>query len=127
MQISEVVSELGQVDTYCCESDLSLLDAAKILNKNKIGALPVVDDDYGLVGVISERDIVRCIAERADEFFGSSVEMAMSSKVITCTPDDQVEDVYKRLIANRIRHIPVVEDGELSVMLSIRDFDRRVA
>ncbi len=124
MQIREVVSELGQVDTYCCDASLSLLDAAQILTKNKIGALPVVDDDYGLIGVISERDIVRCIAERADEFFGSCVETAMTSKVITCDPDDQVEDVYNVLVANKIRHIPVVENSELSVMLSIRDFDR---
>lgn len=127
MQIREVVKELGQVDTFCCEADLSLLAAAQILSKNKIGALPVVDEDYGLVGVLSERDIVRCIADHPDEFFGSRVEAAMTSNVITCTPDDQATEVYERLVANRIRHIPVLENDELSVMLSIRDFDRQSA
>lgn len=124
MLINEIVSKLGQVDTFCCEKELSLLDAARILSKNNVGALPVVDDDYRLVGVISERDVVRFIAQHADEFFGSNVESAMTSHVITCQPDDLVSDVFDVLISKKIRHIPVVENDELSVMLSIRDFDQ---
>lgn len=124
MLISEIVSKLGQVDTFCCEPDLSLLAAAQILGKNNIGALPVVDADYKVVGVLSERDIVRFIAQRSDEFFGSNVEAAMTSNVITCQPEDDVADIFQLLKDHRIRHVPVIEEHELSVMLSIRDFDQ---
>ena len=122
MRISDIVSRLEQIDTICGEVDMSLLAAAQILNANKIGALPVVNQNYQLVGIVSERDLIRFIAENPDDFFDSSVKMVMTSQVISCCLDDSANEVYNVLIENKIRHIPVLEDNELSVLLSIRDF-----
>ena len=123
MKIQDIVDDLGQFDTMCGEQKMGLLAASRILSENKIGALPVVDDDYNLVGIISERDIVRSIAEQPETFFTDTVESAMTTQLITCSPEDPALDVFNKLKANRIRHVPVVDAGGLTVILSIRDFD----
>ncbi|KAF0185096.1 MAG: signal transduction protein [Hyphomonadaceae bacterium] len=99
----------------------TLREAATILVQKKIGALPVVDSVGGLIGIISERDIVRiCASDNADAM-GSLVEGAMTTKLEVASPDDSVDMALARMTDRRIRHLPVVENGKLVGIVSIGD------
>jgi len=95
--------------------------AAVLLSAKNIGALPVRDQNGKLVGVISERDIVRGFAQQGGRFQKLKVEDLMTRKVITCSPDDDVKDAMRLMRDRHIRHLPVVEGGELCGIISSRD------
>ena len=87
-----------------------------------IGALVVSDDDGDTVlGLISERDIVRGLTEHGPKLLALPVSQVMTSSVITCTPDDSITTVMGRMTRYRIRHIPVVDGGRLCGIVSIGD------
>lgn len=123
MRIRELLVQKNQTKLTSIQSDLSLLDAARILAENNIGALPVVEDDAKIVGIISERDLVRSFASHPHHCFSKPVSDIMITSVITCRTDDLMDVVYETLSNKKIRHIPVVEDAKLLAMLSIRDFE----
>ncbi len=85
-----------------------------------IGALAVTADDT-IVGIISERDVARGISRAGAGVLDDTVEAVMSKNVITCNVDTPVREVTQLLCDNRIRHIPVLDDGRLVGMASIRD------
>ncbi|WP_158284801.1 CBS domain-containing protein [Oricola cellulosilytica] len=114
---------MSQPDLKSARSDMELASAAQILCANNIGALPVIGDQGDVIGIVSERDIVRSIVNCRTEFFSKRVDEVMTRSVITCGPDDLTEDVYEVLSVKQIRHIPVVEEGRMYGMLSIRDFE----
>ena len=101
------------------ESDLK--QAASILNEKKIGALPVVDNDGSLVGIISERDIVRICASDNQNPLTSLVKDAMTRKLETAAPSDSIDIALARMTDRRIRHLPVLDDGKLVGIVSIGD------
>ena len=94
---------------------------ATVLATNNIGALPVCDPTGDLVGIISERDIVRGFAERGNDAEGLTVADLMTWNVITCVPKDDVGDTLAVMNENRIRHLPVLDDGRLTAIVSFRD------
>ena len=85
-----------------------------------IGALAVTADDT-IVGIISERDVARGISRAGAGVLDDTVEAVMSKNVITCNVDTPIREVTQLLYDNRIRHIPVLDDGRLVGMASIRD------
>lgn len=99
----------------------TLREAATILVQKKIGALPVVDNVGGLIGIISERDIVRICASDNKEAMESLVEGAMTTKLEVAGPDDSVDMALARMTDRRIRHLPVVAGGKLVGIVSIGD------
>jgi CBS domain-containing protein len=103
------------------ECRATLCDAAKMLTERKIGAVIVVDDDSRLVGVFSERDIVRALAEHGPKALARSVRDFMSDKVVTCTETDTVGTLSELMTDRRVRHIPVMRRGELVGIVSIGD------
>lgn len=123
MRIRELLEQKNQTRLTSIRSKLSLLDAARILAENNIGALPVVGDAADIVGIISERDLVRSFARNPHHCFSKPVSDVMITSVITCRTDDLMDDVYDTMSSKNIRHIPVVEDAKLYAMLSMRDFE----
>ncbi len=123
MRIRELLAEKKQSDLKTIEASLSLLEAAQMLSTNNIGALPVVDADLVVRGILSERDVVRSVAEFQQGFFGKCVFDVMTTSVVVCHGDDLMDDVYGLMTGKNIRHIPVVENRKLHDMLSIRDFE----
>lgn len=103
-----------------CRPDDSIKEAAVMLRSNHIGALPVCDDDRRLKGVLSERDIVRAVADSDAEALGMTVSELMSRDVITCKPDDDVTDAIRLMFQHKIRHLPVIEEGLVCGMISLR-------
>jgi CBS domain-containing protein len=103
--------------------DQTALEAAKLMNKHRIGATPVVDADRRIVGMFTERDILTKIVARERAASEVLVRDVMSSPVIAAGPDATVEELRHVMTSQRIRHIPVVEDGRLLGIISIGDLN----
>lgn len=91
-----------------------------MLAEHNVGALVVVQDDT-VVGIVSERDVVRRIAERGAELLESAVEQIMSSAVVSCSSQDSVDSIAETMTERRIRHMPVIDDDRLVGIISIGD------
>ena len=102
-----------------------LREAAELLHKHRIGALLVLDANHELVGIISERDIVGILAEQGSDALYARVDQAMSTEVVVCSPRDTVEQLMGVMTDRRIRHLPVVDDGQLVGVISIGDVVKR--
>ena len=98
-----------------------LLQAVEILADNNIGALPVVSEDGALVGIVSERDIISCISKYSGDIGSVVVADIMTRDVITCHLEDNLSDVMGLMNVHAIRHMPVMEDGHATTMISSRD------
>ena len=105
--------------------DATIVDAADLLAREGIGAVLVVDGNGDLAGIISERDIVRAMPKLGQAVFEATVADLMTAEVITCRPESDVEELMRDMTENRIRHLPVVDDGgKLSGVVSIGDVVR---
>lgn len=99
----------------------TLAEAVVILRDNRIGALVVTDDSGNLAGILSERDIVRKLADTPGQTLPKKVEDVMTSKVEVCDPADSLVSVLKRMTQGRFRHMPVVSNGALAGVITIGD------
>jgi CBS domain-containing protein len=97
-----------------------LCDVAKELAKHNIGSL-VVCDGESMVGIITERDILRAVAELGSRLDVVPVKQRMTTQLITASPDDDVEDLMGIMTEKHIRHLPVLAQGQLAGMVSIGD------
>jgi CBS domain-containing protein len=93
----------------------------KVLAENRIGAVPVINEEGQLVGIISERDIIRGMAEYADAVLTLPADQLMTREVKTCSPEDQLVDLMRVMTLQRIRHLPVIRNGALHGIVSIGD------
>jgi CBS domain-containing protein len=94
---------------------------AKFLTANKIGAAPVIDEHGSILGMLSERDIMRVIGSVGGEVVSQTAEEVMTPLVATCTPEDTVMHAMGLMTTYRCRHIPVLEAGVLRGLVSIGD------
>jgi CBS domain-containing protein len=101
--------------------DASTGEAVARMVENNIGSLPVVDPDGRMVGVISERDLMRELHDRGDHFSRTLIRAVMTLDPITCDIDDQVETVMGQMTEKRIAKVPVVERGRLVGIVSVGD------
>lgn len=102
------------------EPTATVSDVASTLAEHKIGALPVVSGGT-LEGVISERDIVRHLAASGAAVLDRPVAELMTRDVVTCSSGDSVDSIAETMTAKRIRHMPVIDGGELIGIVSIGD------
>jgi len=106
----------------CAKRDMTLDQMASLISHHNIGALPIVDDDGGLCGMISERDIVRALALDGHAALALKASELMTRAVIACRPAASYEVACKLMLKHRIRHLPVTDDdGGLIGILSQRD------
>jgi len=108
-------------DVICIDATADLVAAAKLLAKHRIGAVLIRGAGGRLSGILSERDIMRALAERGAEALGLPVGQVMTREVETCGEDDSVASLMERMTAGRFRHLPVLRDGELVGLVSIGD------
>ncbi len=99
--------------------EATITDIAAKLKQEKIGALVVSDDGVKVLGIISERDIVRGLADHGLDLLERRADELMTAEVLTCTPNDTTGDLMAVMTKLRIRHIPVTEDGKLCGIVSI--------
>ncbi|MBS4083394.1 MAG: CBS domain-containing protein [Rhizobiales bacterium] len=120
MTVRKILSLKGS-DVLTIAPEKKLLDAIALLAKHKIGALVVTGSNREVVGIISERDIVRLLSNTDNNRFENTVASAMTKEVKTCKPEDTIQRVMQVMTAGRFRHMPVVENGRLTGVISIGD------
>lgn len=120
MLISQVLKDKG-AQVHAIPAEAPLEEAARELDLRKVGALVVMDDGGALVGVFSERDLVRQVGRRGAACLEEPVSTAMTRGVFTTTPQETVDACLGRMTDRRVRHLPVVDDGRLIGIVSIGD------
>ncbi|MDX1676004.1 MAG: CBS domain-containing protein [Longimicrobiales bacterium] len=100
--------------------DAPILDAVRVLSEHRIGCL-VVTRDGEIVGVVSERDVLNMVAARPDALADTRVADIMTTDVIVAVPGDDIDYVMNIMTNNKIRHLPIVDDGSLAGIVSIGD------
>jgi CBS domain-containing protein len=120
MRVATILSEKGST-VATIDSTATLAEAAAELRLRGVGALVVSRDGRTIEGIISERDLVRRLAERGELALGELVGAVMTAEVRTCDPTDTSEDLMRVITEHRTRHLPVVVDGALSGIVSIGD------
>ena len=119
MRIADVLRGKGSAVATVGPS-ATIADLIGELATHNVGALPVLDGDQ-LVGIVSERDVVRQLHAHGAAVLQSTVADIMTSGVTTCAPTDKVADLARIMTAGRFRHLPVVTDGRLTGIVSIGD------
>ena len=119
--VAEVLNRKGHTVASILPSE-TVETAARTLTEKRIGALVVRDRRGKLIGILSERDIVRAVALRGADALEQRVEDLMTKEVKTCRPVDTVKDLMQMMTLRRHRHVPVCDDaGELVGVMSIGD------
>ena len=119
MTIAIILEGKGS-DVATVAADSSVREAVAILGQRRIGALPVVEDGR-VVGIMSERDVIYCLKDHGSEVLGWPVSRVMSSPAITADPTTTVLSALAMMTQRRIRHLPVIVNGEIRGIVSIGD------
>jgi len=120
MLIAHVLRDKGAT-VYTLLAEATLEQASQELHTRRVGALVVLDGGDAILGVISERDIVREVARRGASALNDPVSAAMSREVVTARLDETIDDGLGRMTDRRVRHLPVVDAGRLAGIVSIGD------
>ena len=113
-------------EVFVVPQNETVVHACEILEKNRIGALIVVDkkddlSDHHVVGIITERDVVKTISHHQLDIEEKPVSEIMSKKVISASPESNTEEAIKLMIENQIRHLAVLDGDKLIGVISMRD------
>jgi CBS domain-containing protein len=121
MIVKQILALKGsnKVETISAKETIST--AAQVLAQKKIGALIVSKTGADVAGIVSERDVVRALAESGEACLPKLISSIMTENVITCSPADKAVRILEIMTERRFRHMPVFEDGELVGVISIGD------
>ena len=120
MHIAEVLRAKAGRAVVSVDPDASVRDLVALLSEHNVGALVVSRDGHALEGIVSERDVVRRLNEDPG-VLDARVSTLMTSAVETCGLDTHVDDLMRTMTQRRIRHVPVVVDGDVRGIISIGD------
>ena len=119
MRIADILRSKGSTVATVAPS-VTMVALIGELARHNVGALPVVEDGR-LVGIVSERDVVRQLHAHGPDALNVTIGEFMTAGVTTCSPGDSVADLAKVMTTGRFRHLPVVVDGRLAGIVSIGD------
>ena len=125
MLVAEILKDKGDKVVSVSPED-RLSEAVRLLQRENIGALLVTAEGDAILGVVSERDIVRSMVDGGALALEKPVSEVMTRSVITCTPQMETEALMEKMLSARIRHLPVVESGTLLGIISIGDVVKSV-
>ena len=120
MNVATILKQKGS-DIVWVGPDATLQEAVHLLAEKRIGSALVLDTDLKILGIVSERDIVRALAARGPACLQMPVTSVMTSSVSTCRASDTIDQLMSQMTTGRFRHVPVVEDGRLLGIVSIGD------
>ncbi|HUJ03779.1 MAG TPA: CBS domain-containing protein [Rhizomicrobium sp.] len=120
MQVKHILREKGR-EVVTIAADATLSEAARLLARKRIGAAIVRDADGSIAGILSERDIVRAVADASVNALAETVSRRMTRAVTTCVESDTIEELMELMTRRRFRHVPVVENERLVGIVSIGD------
>ena len=120
MLVSQILENKGDL-VFTVSPNQTMSEAAALLHERNVGAMVVVDDREQLVGIVSERDLVRGVALHGEQALTRSVASCMSREVVFARPEETVDDLMARMTDRRVRHLPVLKGGRLCGIVSIGD------
>src|SRR5712671_749588 len=120
MTVKTILSAKGG-DVISIEPTATLEAAVRTLAEHRIGALLVLGPDRRMIGILSERDIVRVMAEQGAGALKQPLAQVMTRKVVTCSQSDTVDVLMQRMTTGKFRHLPVVEQEQVIGVISIGD------
>jgi CBS domain-containing protein len=120
MNVAQLLGDKGH-EVVSVQPHRTLAEAIQTLSKHRIGAVVVTGADGALIGILSERDIIRAVGESGAAALEGPVSRVMTSKVVTCRPQTSVDELMEIMTSGRFRHVPVVENGRISGIVSIGD------
>ncbi len=121
MLVQQILKGKADNTVYTIAPDKSVADAAAKLSENRIGALIVADEGGAVVGVLSERDIVRTLGQRGPTCMSDSVSQMMTRDLVCASRQDTYESVLHRMTEGHFRHMPVLENDELIGVITLGD------
>lgn len=120
MLVSQILKDKGDL-VFTASPQETVGAAAALLHTRRVGAMVVVDADEAIVGILSERDIVRVVAKEGAGALTKPIATCMSADVIFAQPEESIDVLLERMTDRRIRHLPVVREGRLVGIISIGD------
>ena len=120
MLVSQILKDKGDM-VFTASPGETVSAVASELHARRVGAVVVIGVEGEVVGIVSERDVVRVVAEHGAGCLESPIETCMTRDVIFATPGETVDSLLSRMTDRRIRHLPVVRDGRLAGIVSIGD------
>ena len=121
MLVQQILKSKSDDGVVTIAPGTSLADAARLLAQRKIGAVVVSPDGKRVAGILSERDIVRELANKGAACMAESIDGVMTREIVTCGRNDNSDAVLALMTEGRFRHLPVVEAGEMVGLISIGD------
>jgi CBS domain-containing protein len=120
MLVSQILKVKGDMVFTASPTD-SVAAVAALLLSRRVGAMVVMDEAHDVAGIVSERDIVRIVAERGADGLSQPVSSCMTREVVFAEPSETVDELLGRMTDRRIRHLPVCREGRLVGIISIGD------
>jgi len=120
MFVSDILSQKGG-SVFTVSPGTSLAQISQQLSVRRIGSVLVLDEEGGVAGIVSERDVVRALASHGAKAMELEAKQVMTRDVVTCDPDDSIDQVMESMTQGRFRHLPVVRHSELLGLVSIGD------
>ncbi len=124
MSVKDILAAKGH-DVYSVDNGVKLRDAITMLNNKNIGVVLITEQSGGLVGILSERDIIRRSLTQETGFRDEPVTTSMTSNVKTVPSSASIDEVMELMTSSRIRHLPVIDDGKIVGLISIGDVVKR--
>lgn len=124
MKASDILQSKG-VQVYGVSASATVADAVQLLNSENIGAVIVHDTNKKLIGILSERDVVRKIGADGAKVLSDAVTDIMTADPFTCGPETELDAMLAKMTDKRIRHLPIVDAGQVIGVISIGDVVKR--
>lgn len=120
MLVAQIIKDKGDL-VFTISPRETVAAAAALLHERRVGALVVVESEDRVIGIFSERDLVRMLAKSGVEGLGQPVSAWMTGEVVFAQPTETVDALMERMTDRRVRHLPVTRDGRLCGLVSIGD------
>jgi CBS domain-containing protein len=121
MTVTAILKQKGSETVETIRPEAPLSQCVALLAERRIGALVVSEDGVRISGIVSERDVVRALARQGRSVLEEPVSTVMTRDVQTCAMDERATHLLRRMTMGRFRHLPVVENGALTGLISIGD------
>jgi CBS domain-containing protein len=121
MRVHQILRAKGTNEVVTVGPDMGVGEAVTLLSERRIGALIVSEDGKRPAGILSERDVVRELGHRGTACLDEKVSQMMTTKLVTCRPEDSAHEILEKMTDGRFRHMPVVEGEDMIGLISIGD------
>ncbi|MBV9566727.1 MAG: CBS domain-containing protein [Hyphomicrobiales bacterium] len=120
MHVSSILNDKGN-DVVTMGPRSTVKEAIALMGQRRIGAVVIMGVENSVLGMFSERDVMRLLAQKGPEALGDDVARHMTSPVFTCTPQTLIDEIMHLMTSKKFRHVPVLDNGVLSGLVSIGD------